>query len=56
LRCFDGDLFPTPVDENRKVVADFDAVILLHAGHFPMLERPEEFNRRLEERVLRLAK
>jgi len=31
----------------RRVKADFDAVIMLHMGHYPMLERPEEFNRLL---------
>ena len=28
-------------------VEDFDAVVLPHTGHFPMLECPDEFNRRL---------
>ena len=31
----------------RRVKADFDAVIILHMGHYPMFERPEEFNRHL---------
>jgi pimeloyl-ACP methyl ester carboxylesterase len=34
---------------NREFISDFDAVVPAHTGHFPMLERPDEFNRRLEE-------
>lgn len=49
VRCINGDLYPTNVNAIRKVIADFDAVVLAHTGHFPMLERPDEFNRRLEE-------
>ncbi len=44
IRAINGDLFPTLVESNRKVVPDFDAVIMKGAGHYPMLERPEEFN------------
>jgi pimeloyl-ACP methyl ester carboxylesterase len=47
LRAINGDLFPTDVEALRRVKADFDAVILPHMGHYPMLERPEEFNRHL---------
>ena len=49
VRCINGDLFPTNIEVNRNLVADFDAEVLPHTGHFPMLERPEEFNRRLAE-------
>ena len=45
LRAINGDLYPTDVAGVRKVKADFDAVIMKHMGHYPMLERPEEFNR-----------
>jgi pimeloyl-ACP methyl ester carboxylesterase len=47
VRCINGDRFPTDIEAIRRVIADFDAVILAHTGHFPMLECPEEFNRRL---------
>jgi len=47
IRTINGDLFPTDVEAVRRVKADFDAVILTHMGHYPMLERPEEFNRHL---------
>ncbi len=44
LRAINGDLFPTDVQAARRVKADFDAVIMKHVGHYPMLERPDEFN------------
>lgn len=47
LRAVNGDLYPTDVEGVRKVKADFDAVIMTHMGHYPMIERPEEFNRLL---------
>ena len=49
VRCINGDLYPTNIKANQEIVADFDAVVLAHTGHFPMLERPDEFNQRLEE-------
>jgi len=45
LRAINGDLYPTDIQGVRKVKADFDAVVMKHMGHYPMLERPEEFNR-----------
>lgn len=56
LRAINGDLYPTDMDGNRKVKADFDAVIMKHMGHYPMLERPEEFNDLLKEVVTSLTK
>lgn len=47
IRAINGDLWPTGIERNRAVVPDFDAVIMQGAGHYPMLERPEEFNRML---------
>jgi pimeloyl-ACP methyl ester carboxylesterase len=55
VRCINGDRFPTDVEAIRRVIGDFDAVVLTHTGHFPMLECPEEFNRRLEETLQGLA-
>lgn len=46
--CINGDLFPTNVAANRTIVPNFDAVVMAHCGHYPMLERPAEFNRHLE--------
>lgn len=56
LRAINGDLFPTDVEGNRKIKADFDAVVMKHMGHYPMLERPTEFNNRVTEIVASLTK
>lgn len=56
LRAVNGDLYPTDFAGVRKVKRDFEAVIMAHTGHYPMLERPEEFNRNLAEIVARLIK
>jgi pimeloyl-ACP methyl ester carboxylesterase len=38
----------TAIDVNKKY-ADFDAVLIEEVGHYPMLERPMEFNQKLRE-------
>lgn len=55
LRAINGDLYPTDVAAVRKVVPDFDAIIMEHMGHYPMIERPDEFNRRVAEVVSALS-
>lgn len=55
LRAINGDIYPTDVQAGRNVKADFDAVIMKHMGHYPMLERPDEFNRHVAEVVASLA-
>ncbi len=49
IRAVNGDLYPTDMAGNKKLKPDFDAVIMKHMGHYPMLERPEEFNRHLAD-------
>ena len=39
---------PTAVETNKKY-ADFGAVTIEGVGHYPMLEKPDEFNRRLRD-------
>jgi pimeloyl-ACP methyl ester carboxylesterase len=56
LRAINGDLYPTDVAGVRKVKADFDVVIMKHMGHYPMLERPEEFNRHVTAVVEELTR
>jgi pimeloyl-ACP methyl ester carboxylesterase len=51
LRAINGDLYPTDVEAARAVKPDFDAVVMKHMGHYPMLERPDEFNRLVGETV-----
>ncbi len=55
LRAINGDLYPTDVAGVRKVKPDFDAVIMKHMGHYPMLERPDEFNRHVAAVIAALA-
>jgi pimeloyl-ACP methyl ester carboxylesterase len=56
LRAINGDLYPTDIQANRKIKPDFDAVIMKHMGHYPMLERPDEFNRLVAEAITRLMR
>ena len=44
LRAINGDLYPTDVAANRQIKSDFDVAIMKHMGHYPMLERPHEFD------------
>ena len=55
IRAINGDLWPTEIDANRSLAPDFEAVIMRGAGHYPMLERPDEFNDILAGVVSRLA-
>ncbi|MFO0970081.1 MAG: alpha/beta hydrolase [Gemmataceae bacterium] len=53
IRCINSNggfkfFTPTAVAINKKY-ADYDAVAIDSVGHYPMLERPEEFNRKLRE-------
>jgi pimeloyl-ACP methyl ester carboxylesterase len=43
VRAINSALNPTAIEINRKY-ADFDAIVIKGVGHFPMLERPGEFN------------
>jgi len=56
LRSITGDLFPTDLQKARAVTPDFDVIVMKHIGHYPMLERPGEFNRHVAEMVARLAR
>ncbi len=56
LRAINGDLYPTDIQAVRKVKADFDAVVMKHMGHYPMLERPDEFNRHVAAVVEELSR
>ena len=51
VRCINsggGFLFftPTAVATNKKYT-DYDAVLIDEVGHYPMLEKPAEFNQKL---------
>lgn len=56
VRAVNGDLYPTDLASIRRIKPDFDAIIMSHMGHYPMLERPEEFNRHLAPIIAELSK
>lgn len=55
IRCIIGDLHPPQMEKNREVHPDYDAVVIPHTGHYPMLEKPELFNRHLEKILLEIT-
>jgi pimeloyl-ACP methyl ester carboxylesterase len=56
LRSINGDMYPTDVESVRKIKPDFDALVMKHMGHYPMLERPDEFNRHVAAVVEELTR
>ncbi len=51
VRCINADLWPTKSEANRKYMQSFDVSIMKGAGHFLMLERPDEFNKLLNRSI-----
>jgi pimeloyl-ACP methyl ester carboxylesterase len=56
VRCVNADLWPMNIEGNRKYMKSFDVKIMKGAGHFVMLERPDEFNKLLEESIEEIIK
>jgi pimeloyl-ACP methyl ester carboxylesterase len=56
LRAINGDLYPTDTESVRSIKPDFDVMILKRVGHYPMLERPEEFDRLVSEVIRSVVK
>ena len=50
-----SDMWPTNVEANRKYRPNFDAVVMKGAGHFLMIEKPEEFNRHLARVIAEIS-
>jgi len=50
-----GDLWPINYEANRRHMFSFDAIVLKEADHFLMMNRPEEFNRALEQAINKLS-
>ncbi len=46
-----GDRWPVNYEANRRHMATYDAVIIKGADHFLMMDRPDEFNRALEQAI-----
>jgi len=51
-----GDLWPVNYEANRRHMFSFDAIVLKEADHFLMLDRPDEFNRALENAIHMIIK
>jgi pimeloyl-ACP methyl ester carboxylesterase len=49
VRAINSDLTPTNSENNRKYFEDYEFSSITKTGHYPMLERPKEFNRVLNE-------
>ena len=49
--AINGRLWPTAAEENRKHIKDYQLFYIEGTGHFPMLEKPEEFNMLLKKAV-----
>jgi sigma-B regulation protein RsbQ len=56
LLAINGDLVPTDVTNGRSIKPDFQAIVMEHTGHYPMLERPEEFDRHVRQVVAALVR
>ncbi len=44
VRAINSNMLPTNVLGNRKYLSNFDAASIPGVGHYPMLEKPDEFN------------
>ncbi|SIS83485.1 Pimeloyl-ACP methyl ester carboxylesterase [Chryseobacterium ureilyticum] len=42
--AINSDASPTSLENNRKYLKNYDYVTIKGVGHYPMLEKPEEFN------------
>jgi pimeloyl-ACP methyl ester carboxylesterase len=42
-------LWPTSPDDNKQHIKNYKLFYIEETGHFPMIEKPEEFNRLLKE-------
>jgi len=47
--CLNADLWPTSPEINRKYLPEFNLRLMPGLGHFIMLEKPDEFNKQLDE-------
>ncbi|VFA42287.1 alpha/beta fold hydrolase [Chryseobacterium indologenes] len=52
--AINSDASPTHRDANRKYFKEYDYVTIEGVGHYPMLEKPEEFNILLENAIKNL--
>ena len=55
VRAINGDLHATNIVSSRAYFRDFDAAIISEVGHYPMLERPADFNAQFANMLQKLA-
>lgn len=55
VRAINSDFSPTNVEANRHYFRDYAVETIAHAGHYPMLERPEGFNAALDRVLAQLT-
>lgn len=51
VRFLNADAYPTNTEAAKRHIKDFDLKIMKGTGHFLMLEKPDEFNKLLEETI-----
>jgi pimeloyl-ACP methyl ester carboxylesterase len=56
VRCVNADLWPTNPEANRRYMSSFEVTYIKGAGHFIMLERPREFNKKLNDSIKEIIK
>jgi pimeloyl-ACP methyl ester carboxylesterase len=49
IHAINSEYYPTRLESNRRYAPQFEATLIGGVGHFPMLEKPEEFNGLLEQ-------
>jgi pimeloyl-ACP methyl ester carboxylesterase len=54
VKAINSDNNPTNHDSLTKIFKDFDYISIQGTGHYPMLEKPIEFNKALEELIGRI--
>lgn len=56
VRGISADYTPTHLENNQKYFKDYDFCTISNSGHYPMLERSEEFNQALEQTLNQLVR
>lgn len=55
VRAINSDSQPTEIENNRKYFKNYDYRVITGTGHYPMLEKPEEFNKILKKVIEELV-